>query len=159
MSQLSNHSYRVHAHADLADTANAGAERHHASAPLDDAPTPPPTVFGDTWQAQLAIDDALLLRVVDASVTWPGYDEVFPKTVELRPTGIPITRLDLGESNTISLCRVERAVKMLANPPFSLCDSTSAQDITIQSSSALTMSSHQARDLVSPVASLTQPSS
>jgi hypothetical protein len=48
---------------------------------------------------------------------------------------------------------LERAVEGLDNPPFSLCDSTSARDVTIQSSPAFTVSSHQARDL----ASLTQP--
>jgi hypothetical protein len=43
MSHFSQHSYGVHAHGVLADTANAGAEHHYASTPLDDAPTPPPS--------------------------------------------------------------------------------------------------------------------
>jgi hypothetical protein len=118
MSQLSNHSHSVHAHGDLADTANAGAERHHASAPLDDAPTPQPNVFGDTWQAQLAIDHALLLRAVNASVKWPGYEEVFSKTVELRPTGISITRLSLGSQLAEFLGHVVNKVCLHPSPHF-----------------------------------------
>jgi hypothetical protein len=75
-------------------------------------------VFGDTWQALLTIDHVLLLRAVDASLTWPSYDEVFSKTVELRPTGISITRLSLGSQLAEFLGHVFNKVCLHSSPHF-----------------------------------------